>query len=114
MDRIVLKFVPVDKLMIDRSDDQVLVNRVDKTINTIDLPLIASSLYSVVDMTDDHDDAVDDSVNCTADASFKTKVDDIDLSGLPDLFKEQENIKWNTVSDLDRSQLIKWEKTVQI
>ena len=66
-------------------------------------------------MMDDHDDAVDDSVNCTADASFKTEVDDIDISGLPDLFMEHEIIKWNTVLDLDRSQLIKWQKkTVQI
>ena len=58
LDRISLKLVPVDKLIIDRSHDQVLVNRVDKTINPIDRPLIASSLDSVVDMTDDHDDAV--------------------------------------------------------
>ena len=93
LDIIALKLVPVDKLMIDRSDDQVLVNRVDKTINPIDRPLIASSVDSVVDMTDDHDDAVDDSVNCIADASFKMEVDDIDLSGLPDLFKEHENIE---------------------
>ena len=111
LDRIALKLVPVDKLMIDRSDDQVLVNRVDKTINPIDRPLTAGSLNSVVHMTDNHDNAVDDSVNCTADASFKTKDDDIDLSGLPDLLKENENIKWYTVLDLDSSQLIKWQKT---
>ena len=111
LDRIDFKLVPVDKLMIDRSHDQVLVNRVDNTINPIDRPLIASSLDSVVDMTDDHNDAVDNSVNCTADASFKTEVDDIDPSGLPDLFKEHENIKWNTVLDLDRSQLTQWQKT---
>ena len=43
LDRIALKLVPVDKLIIDRSDDQVLVNRVDKTSNPIDQPLIASS-----------------------------------------------------------------------
>ena len=79
--------------MIDRSDNQMLVNRVDKTINPIDRPLIASSVDSVVDMTDDHDDAEDDSVNLTAYASFKTEVDDIDLSGLPDIFKEHKNIK---------------------
>ena len=42
-DRIALKLVPVDKLTIDRSDDQILVNRVDKTINPIDRPLTASS-----------------------------------------------------------------------
>ena len=96
--------------MIDQSDDQVLVNRVDKTINPIDRPLIASSLDSAVDMTDDHDDAVDDCVNCTADASFKMEVHDIDLSVLPDLFREYENIKLNTLLDLDRSQLIKWQK----
>ena len=65
--------MPVDKLIIDRSDDQVLVNRVDKTINPIDRSVIASSLDSAVDMTDNNDNAVDDSVNCTADASFKTK-----------------------------------------
>ena len=65
---------------------------------------------SVVDMTDDHDDVVDDSVNCTADASFEAEVDDIDLSGLPNLFKEHENIELNTVLNLDRSQLIKWQK----
>ena len=88
LDRIAFKLVPVDKLMIDRSDDQVLVNRVDKTINPIDRPLIASSVDSLVDMTDDH----------------------IDLSGLPDLFKEHENIKWNTVLNLDRSHLLKWQK----
>ena len=40
LDRIALKLVPVDKLMIDRSDDLVLVNRVDKTINPIDRPLM--------------------------------------------------------------------------
>ena len=39
LDRIALKVVPVDKLMIDRSD----VNRIDKTINLIDRSLIASS-----------------------------------------------------------------------
>ena len=65
---------------------------------------------SLIDITDNHDNAVDDSVNCTADASFKKKVDDIDLSGLPDLLKEHENIKWNTVLDLDISQLIKWQQ----
>ena len=89
----------------------MLINRVDKTINPIDCPLIASSLDSVVDMTDNHDDAVDDSANCTADASFKTEVDDMYLSGLPNLFKEHENIKWKTVLDLDRYLLIKWQKT---
>ena len=104
------RIVPVDKLMIDRSDDLVLVNRVDKTINPIDRPLIASSLDSVVDMTDDHDDAVDDSVNCIADVSFKMEIDDIDLSESPDRFKEHENIKWNTLLNLDRSQLIEWQK----
>ena len=87
--------------MIDRSEDQVVVNRVDKTINPIDRPLTASSVDSVVDMTDDHDDAVDDGANCKADAFFRTEVDDIDLSGLPDLFKEHKNIEWNTVMDLD-------------
>ena len=111
MDRIALKLLPVDKLMIDRSDDQVLVNRVDKTIKPNDRSLTASSLYSVVHMTVNHEYAVDDSVNCTADASFKTNVDDIDLSGLPDLLKEHENIKWNTMLDLDRFKLIKWQKT---
>ena len=34
------RIVPVDKLMIDRSDDQVLFNRFDKTINKIDRTLI--------------------------------------------------------------------------
>ena len=97
--------------MIDRFDDQVLVNRVDKTINSIDRPLTASSLDSVVHMTDNHDNAVDDSVNCPADTSFKTKVDEIDLSWLLDLLKEHENIKWNTMLDLDRFKLIKWQKT---
>ena len=87
LDGIAFKLVPVDKLMNDRSDDQVLVSRVDKISNPIDRPLIASSVDRVVDMTDEHDDAVDDSVNCIADASFKTKVDDIDLSGLPVLLK---------------------------
>ena len=114
LDRIAFKLEPVDKLMIDQSDDQVLVNRVDKTINPIYRPLIASSVDSVVDMMNDHDDTVDDSVNCTADALFKTEVDDIDLSGLPDLFKEHENIKRNTLLDLDISQLIKWQKPVRI
>ena len=88
----------------------MVVSRVDKIINPIDRPLTASSLYSVVDMTDDDDDAVDDSVNCIADASFKMEVDGIDLSGLPDRFKEHENIKWKTLLDLDRSQLIEWQK----
>ena len=72
LERIAVKLVPVYKLIIDRSGDQVLVNRVDKTINLIDRPLIANSLDSAIDMTDNHDNAVDDSVNCTADASFKT------------------------------------------
>ena len=62
--RIALKLVPVEKLMTDQSDDQVLVNRVEKTINPIDQPFIDSSLDSVVDMTHDHDDAVDDSRYC--------------------------------------------------
>ena len=43
LDRIALKLEPVDKLMIDRSDNQVLDNRVSKTINPIDRSLIASS-----------------------------------------------------------------------
>ena len=96
--RIAFKLMPVKKLMTDQSDDhdQVLVNRVEKTINPTDQPLIASSVDRVVDMTDDPDDAVDDSVNCTADAAFKSEVVDIVLSGLPDLFKEHENIKWDT------------------
>ena len=111
LNRIALKLMPVDKLMIDRSDDQVLVNRVDKTINPIDRLLTASSLDSVVHMTDNHDNAVDDSVNCPTDTSFMTKVDDIDLSWLLDQLKEHENINWNTVLDLDRFKLMKWQKT---
>ena len=54
------------------------------------------------------DDVIDDSVNSIADASFKTVVDDIELPGL---LKKHDNIKWNTVLDLDRSHLIKWQKT---
>ena len=38
LDRIA--FVPVDKLVNDRSNDHVLINRVDKTINSIDRPLL--------------------------------------------------------------------------
>ena len=53
LNRIALKLVPVDKLMIDRSNDKVLVHRVDKTINPIDRSLIASSVDSMVDMMDD-------------------------------------------------------------
>ena len=40
LDRIALQLVPVDKLVIDRSNDHVLINRVDKTINSIDRPLL--------------------------------------------------------------------------